>query len=89
MGETKSQFLKPAPRDFWITSFFLEMSRFRTCPPVLYSYPFYFLHYPSILLDNDTLLILNRGGEICSLLHKGQRPGVLRRVRFLKEKPHC
>ena len=44
---------------------------------------------PSILLPNYTLLILNRGGEICSLLHKGQRPGVLRRVRFLKEKPHC
>jgi len=35
------------------------------------------------------ILILNRGGEICSLLHKGHRPGVLRRVRFLKEKPHC
>jgi len=42
----------------------------------------------SILWPNYTLLILNRGGEICSLLHKGQRPGVLRRVRFLKEKPH-
>ena len=39
-------------------------------------------------LPNDTLLILNRGEEICSLLHKGQRLGVLRRVRFLKEKPH-
>ena len=26
---------------------------------------------------------------MCSLLHKGQRPGVLRRVRFLKKKPHC
>ena len=26
---------------------------------------------------------------MCSLLHKGQRPGVLRRVRFLNEKPHC
>ena len=48
-----------------------------------------FNYSPSIHLPNDTLLILNRGGEICSLLHKGQRPGVLRRVRFLKEKPHC
>ena len=44
---------------------------------------------PSILLPNHTLLILNRGGEMCSLLHRGQRLGVLRRVRFLKEKPHC
>ena len=43
----------------------------------------------SILWPNYTLLILNRGGEICSLLQTGQRPGVLRRVRFLKEKPHC
>ena len=34
-------------------------------------------------------LILNLGAEICSLLQTGQRLGVLRRVRFLKEKPHC
>jgi len=33
--------------------------------------------------------ILNRGGEICSLLQTGQRPGVFSRVLFLKENPHC
>jgi hypothetical protein len=29
-----------------------------------------------------------RGGEMDSFLHRGQRPGVLRRVLFLNEKPH-
>ena len=48
-----------------------------------------FNYAPSILWLNNTLLILNRGGEICSFLQTGQRLGVLRRVRFLKEKPHC
>ena len=41
------------------------------------------------LLTSEDWLILNRGGDICSLLQTGQRPGVFRRVRFLKEKPHC
>jgi len=34
-------------------------------------------------------LILNRGADIDSLLQTGHRPGVLSRVRFLKENPHC
>ena len=29
-----------------------------------------------------------RGGETDSLLQRGQRPGIFRRVLFLKEKPH-
>jgi len=33
-------------------------------------------------------MIWKCGGRIASLLQSGQRPGVLRRLRFLKTKPH-
>jgi len=67
----------------WIRQLFWMIPYYFSICPVSRADPFVF-HLP-----NDTLLILNRGGEICSLLHKGQRLGVLRQVRFLKEKPHC
>ena len=40
-------------------------------------------------LSYQEWLILNRGGEIDSLLQTGQRPGVFSRVLFLKANPHC
>jgi len=58
------------------------------CPKILAMSPIQSPLFP-YLFSSEEWLILNRGGEICSLLQTGQRPGVLRRVRFLKEKPHC